>query len=418
MDFHKSEINEMLTLLRESTALFEPNRYSDSTEGLINNLGIVMNTVAQLVYDKEILCDICSDAVNSLCTDRNSLALNEWIVATETDISRLEQINNTVDYEFERMILTVKRSGEDKLCERLIERINRMQDEDRDNYERMAYLYHSLRHLWGEFNPFRKDYEHFERAVSAIVHNAERIRWLYDCLEDYRSKTILYRVLRFWLTRDLSLVDGMRDEIFDDYFDIDILGRFFDKDEVFVDCGACDGDTAELFIRNCPNYKSIYLYEMVPVNIEIARKKLNEYQGIFFKNVGVSSLENDKDTIVVRNVQGGDFSLKAVTNSEDSASVPGQSAEVGLTTIDKDIKEKITFIKMDIEGAELDAISGAVNHIKNDKPVLTISLYHNYQHMWEIPELIHSIREDYRFYIRYYGVNRGLMTMDYVLYAV
>ena len=60
---------------------------------------------------------------------------------------------------------------------------------------------------------------------------------------------------------------------------------------------------------------------------------------------------------------------------------------------DKDI----TFIKMDIEGAEVEALKGAENIIRNKKPKLAICLYHRTSDFWTIPEMLHKMNPNYKF---------------------
>jgi hypothetical protein len=59
-----------------------------------------------------------------------------------------------------------------------------------------------------------------------------------------------------------------------------------------------------------------------------------------------------------------------------------------------------TFIKMDIEGAEPDAIRGAGNIVRSNEPTLAVCLYHEREHLWKIPTLIRSINGNYRLYLR------------------
>ena len=75
--------------------------------------------------------------------------------------------------------------------------------------------------------------------------------------------------------------------------------------------------------------------------------------------------------------------------------------------------ERATFIKMDIEGSEYQALLGAEQTIKKYHPRLAISLYHKPEDVLEIPYLIHKMNPDYRFIIRHYASN---MT-ETVLYA-
>ena len=71
-------------------------------------------------------------------------------------------------------------------------------------------------------------------------------------------------------------------------------------------------------------------------------------------------------------------------------------------------REAPTFIKMDIEGAEKEALIGAEQIIRCHKPKLAICVYHKPEDIYVLPELINSFREDYRFYLdlRKYGSTR------------
>ena len=71
---------------------------------------------------------------------------------------------------------------------------------------------------------------------------------------------------------------------------------------------------------------------------------------------------------------------------------------------------------MDIEGDELSALKGAKEHIKNDCPKLLISVYHNNNHLWQIPRLIYRYNKDYKFFLRYYGGD--LYPTEVVLFAL
>jgi hypothetical protein len=80
----------------------------------------------------------------------------------------------------------------------------------------------------------------------------------------------------------------------------------------------------------------------------------------------------------------------------------------------KNEKEPVTFIKMDLEGAELNALKGAEQTIKEQKPKLAISIYHKPEDIWEIPNLLLELVPDYKFYIRHYT----LIGAETVLYAL
>lgn len=86
-----------------------------------------------------------------------------------------------------------------------------------------------------------------------------------------------------------------------------------------------------------------------------------------------------------------------------------------MTTIDKEMSDKkVTYIKMDIEGAEREALWGAQKTIMCHTPKLAVSVYHKPQDIWEIPAIILQYHPSYQLFLRYYT----LFSEDTVLYAL
>ena len=77
------------------------------------------------------------------------------------------------------------------------------------------------------------------------------------------------------------------------------------------------------------------------------------------------------------------------------------------------VDEKITFIKMDIEGAEQKALHGAGKIIKKYRPKLAISVYHLPNDIIEIPLMIHNMVSEYQLFLRHHYSNHW----ETVLYA-
>jgi FkbM family methyltransferase len=65
--------------------------------------------------------------------------------------------------------------------------------------------------------------------------------------------------------------------------------------------------------------------------------------------------------------------------------------------------KRITLIKMDIEGAELNALKGTENIIKAQKPNLAICLYHKLNDFWEIPLFIKTLVPEYHLYVKHHS---------------
>ncbi len=162
--------------------------------------------------------------------------------------------------------------------------------------------------------------------------------------------------------------------------------------EVFVDCGAFDGDTAKQVLSRNRDFARIFAVEADPENF----RKLREWAGtlepetggrISLCNVAVGSRRGQ----LRFNATGGDGACIA----EDGDVV------VDCMTIDELVgEEKPTFIKMDIEGFEMDALEGARGVIQKFQPILSICVYHRQEDLWRIPLFIHSLGKDYRMFLR------------------
>lgn len=71
--------------------------------------------------------------------------------------------------------------------------------------------------------------------------------------------------------------------------------------------------------------------------------------------------------------------------------------------LDSLIEIQPTFIKMDIEGAEMEALEGAKRRIMNGTPKLAICVYHKAEDIWKIPLWIHQLVPDYKLYLRHHN---------------
>ena len=64
--------------------------------------------------------------------------------------------------------------------------------------------------------------------------------------------------------------------------------------------------------------------------------------------------------------------------------------------------ERVDFIKMDIEGSELEALKGAKNTIKRHKPRLAICIYHKIEDFYTIPKYIKELVPEYKLYVKHH----------------
>lgn len=243
---------------------------------------------------------------------------------------------------------------------------------------------------WGSLDYKNNDYTEIYEKAKSLKNNLEDYKWLYNRLEDYRSKKLLFAILNNWYKYDFNNLETSRETNYKDYFDLDIVKC---KDEVFVDLGAYTGDTTLDYINTygIDSYKQIYCYEITPDIFAILKNNLEKYPNITCKRNAVS----DKKEIMYVDNSKVDASANTVTEEGDMS--------INSVTLDEDIKETITTLKMDIEGYEQKAILGAKNHIQNDKPKLLLSVYHNNEDLWKIPRMIEEICPGYKFYLRNNG---------------
>ena len=113
-------------------------------------------------------------------------------------------------------------------------------------------------------------------------------------------------------------------------------------------------------------------------------------------------------TEILTFANGGDFGTGSAISKTGTDTVVA-------TSLDEICNwEVCSLIKMDIEGAELDALKGALNTIKKTRPKLAICVYHKSTDLWEITNYLADNFNDYNFYLRTYYEQ----TFETVLYAV
>lgn len=173
--------------------------------------------------------------------------------------------------------------------------------------------------------------------------------------------------------------------------------------EVFVDCGAFDGDTVKEFIKVVKgHYQEIVCFEPV----EEYHKRL-EKRGKGKKVTAIRAGVYKTSTTLQFNAEGGKGSAIATTG-KNTVSIPVRAID--------DVPEctGATFIKMDVEGSELDALSGAKETILRNRPKLAICIYHKHRDFVDIPNWIHKLVPEYKLYVRHHAFSVN----ETVLYAI
>ncbi len=226
--------------------------------------------------------------------------------------------------------------------------------------------------------------------LSEIELHKDNYNSMYKLLADTKSKLVFDAIIRYRTTLDLFYPTSVCTS--NQWFEF-----FKPGPHVIVDGGAYNGDTAIGFTTRCPEYKSIYLFEPCQKLSDESKKRLSTKNNIHYCACGLSN-----ESKMVRMENGGLPGGKILENiyPMEYQNFPGNETTY-LETLDEYVKEKITFIKLDIEGSEKKAILGAENHIRDDKPNMAIAVYHKPEDLWEIPLLIANMG-NYKFYLRHH----------------
>jgi FkbM family methyltransferase len=238
----------------------------------------------------------------------------------------------------------------------------------------------------------------YERLLEDTLEHREHYRWLRRELADDKSRDVLDAVLTFRQTLDPRVLAPIVEPEL--YESAGLLA--YGDDEVYVDAGAFDGDTIRLFsARVRGRYARVYAFEPDPKTFAALKQNFAAEPRVEPINAGLSCR---KGILRFR----GDASRGAIF-AEDGG------IEIDVTTIDDVVGDgRVTFIKMNIEGAEIDALNGAERTIRRWRPKLAISAYHRPSDLWRIPKLVRRFSEDYGLYLRQHDGG----VIESVLYAL
>lgn len=174
--------------------------------------------------------------------------------------------------------------------------------------------------------------------------------------------------------------------------------------DIVVDAGGCWGDTALYFAYKTGVAGKVYSFEFMPHNIEVFRR-----------NMGLNAELSDRIYLVQQALWSTTGEKLFIVGEGPATCVVPKSSnplakQIETLTIDdlvyREGLPRVDFIKMDIEGAELQALKGAEQTIRQFSPKLAISVYHNLHDFWTIPQWIDQLGMGYRFSLRHFTIHQ------------
>ncbi len=240
----------------------------------------------------------------------------------------------------------------------------------------------------------------FDRFI--VNSRMKDFEYVYEnILDDEKSKKVYEAVINAMITGDSKYFDEVMED--NEFY---ALSNFMNEgNDIFVDAGAYVGDTVERFIwKNIGQFNKIYAFEPGKKQFKAMKYRverlINEWAlnsediecirgGLGEDNYTVSYCENENS-----------LSSNNLYNIEDKEKL----STIDVYSLDKYLKgKKITFLKADVEGFELQMLKGAKDTIEKYKPKLAMSVYHRPCDLFEIAMYIKGIVPEYKVELRHHS---------------
>ncbi len=232
------------------------------------------------------------------------------------------------------------------------------------------------------------------------LFDIEKLALAANLLKDKKSAIVFADAVKFYTGHDHEMDDNP--EQGHQYFPDDVpLKQDF---SCVIDCGAYTGDTIAQLYSTFGRVNEIIAFEPDTENFQR-----------LCQNIGDNHKKICKQLLLYPCGVWSQTKQMRFSNGLDAGSAInpyGESINQFVALDDIIFNVSPTFVKMDVEGAEVDALKGAKGLICKAKPDLAICLYHKINHLWEITLLVHSWSLGYDFYIRQHDY-----TMELVMYA-
>lgn len=224
----------------------------------------------------------------------------------------------------------------------------------------------------------------YDGWLEDLFENRDKYRTLFELLADDFSRQVLDAVLGYRMSADATV---LRPVVEWELYNPAGLLHFGDH-EVYIDGGTFDGDTIRLFIKRVNGkFDRIIGFEPDPETFKRLKENFAHEPRMEPINKGLFS-----HTTVLRFNNSG--TRGSIFTGEEGIKVP-------VTSLDEMLEEApVTYIKLNIEGAEPEALNGAAKAIKRCTPLLAISAYHKPGHLWQLPFQIQELNERYKLYLR------------------
>lgn len=235
-----------------------------------------------------------------------------------------------------------------------------------------------------------------EPFLSFYATNINRINDILDKLDDEYSRDTVHAYCKYLQTKNAADIDSYWH--YDQYFP---KGLFSSRNGCFIDAGAYNGKTAKEMCEKNPDCEKVICFEPIKNFIPLITKNLEKWR--LEDKVEVHNAALYSENGILRFDEGG-----------TGSTMSDKGIVVTTEALDELELDDVSFVKMDIEGAELEALKGARNTIIKCHPYLAVCIYHKPEDIIEIPTYIMNLGIKYKYYIRLHEKNHT----ELVFYAI
>lgn len=240
-------------------------------------------------------------------------------------------------------------------------------------------------------------YDYYEK------HKKEFMK-TYELLADDKSKEIMEAFINGCITGNVEVLESLQSD-----------GQYFNdltKEcacDCFVDLGAYVGDTIEKAYEFYEkSLKQVVSFEPDENNIALLKKRMKE-----------CCITEDKWTLIDKGSWSEQTSLYFSSSNSSSSITEDGDIRIEVDSVDNIMAENdlhADYIKMDVEGSEMESLQGAMRTIQENHPLLAICVYHKMSDLFELIQKVQEIVgvDTYNYYLRYHGPD----LRELVLYAI
>lgn len=235
-------------------------------------------------------------------------------------------------------------------------------------------------------------YQAFDKVYEDLITEQDKFDYIYGLLNDEPSKAIFRYLIEYRLSMDIQYTRKAY-EISAEYGKQDLdnaVLELISPEYTFFDVGGFDGQSTVDFIDAVQNYKAIYFFEPDHDILISSMKRLQRYDNINYVEAGVGAKSD------------GTAKYSALGKGGGMVSDDGEQI-IKIVSLDDYRNIGKAYIKMDIEGAEAEALEGAKEMIKLSHPILSVSVYHRPSDMYKLILQVLSYYPKYRLIIRHYS---------------